>query len=657
METPEVGVKNLGDSSPLMQSKGYQDVKSIGASVDQSIDVAGICNEAATLDQEDMVIDESNSGEPWVQGLMEGKYSDLSVEERLSAVVALIGVANEGNSICIILEECLEAANAIKKQMWAEVQLDKCRMKEESDLLILKTIKQSVEPRNSVCHSATIYANAIMHARTTVDTFLHENLHLEAVNFVRNQLLQHRDVQALGRAALDRRSQDNVSIIIVDLGACGNIVGGTGFTTLGIIRRMDAKNVTILDQSPHQLAKAKQKEALKECKIVEGDAEDLPFGTDYADRYVSAGSIEYWPDPQRGIKEAYRVLKLGGKACLIGPVYPTFSLSRFFADVWMLFPKEEKYIEWFEKAGFKDVQLKSIGPKWYRGVRRHGLIMGCSVTGVESASGDSPLQFLSLCTNKKIVQNVLRARESGKGVLTAPFRLLKSNRLGVILTFAVYKTDLPSNATSSERIQATDGYLGGVFNIESNVEKLLQQLASKQTILVNVYDTTNFSHPISMYGLNVSNDRLQHVSTLNFGDPFRKHEMRCRFKQKPPCPWFAMMISIGILVIALLLGHIINATVNQIAKVEDDYHEMMELKKRAEAADFLATVSHEIRTPMNGVLGMLQMLMDTDLDVTQQDYVRFAQGSGRALVSLINKLLDQAKIESSKLELEIYRDI
>lgn len=58
----------------------------------------------------------------------------------------------------------------------------------------------------------------------------------------------------------------------------------------------------------------------------------------------------------------------------------------------MLFPKEEEYIEWFKNAGFKDVQLKRIGPKWYRGVRRHGLIMGCSVTGVKPASGDSPLQ-------------------------------------------------------------------------------------------------------------------------------------------------------------------------------------------------------------------------------------------------------------------------
>ncbi|GKU85862.1 hypothetical protein SLEP1_g476 [Rubroshorea leprosula] len=73
------------------------------------------------------------------------------------------------------------------------------------------------------------------------------------------------------------------NMTVVDVG------GGTGFTTLGIVKHVDAKNVTILDQSPHQLAKAKQKEPLKECKIIEGDAEDLPFPTDYADRYISAG--------------------------------------------------------------------------------------------------------------------------------------------------------------------------------------------------------------------------------------------------------------------------------------------------------------------------------------------------------------------------------
>ncbi|TKY59907.1 Histidine kinase 3 [Spatholobus suberectus] len=264
---------------------------------------------------------------------------------------------------------------------------------------------------------------------------------------------------------------------------------------------------------------------------------------------------------------------------------------------------------------------------------------------------------VNVLSGKEDRDNVLRARESGKGVLTAPFRLLKTNRLGVILTFAVYKRDLPSNATPNERIQATNGYLGGVFDVESLVEKLLQQLSSKQTVIVNVYDTTNHTHPIAMYGSNESGDVFHHVSTLNFGDPFRKHEMHCRFKQKPTWPWLAITTSIGILVIALLVGHIFHATVNRIAKVEDDYREMMELKKRAEAADiaksqFLATVSHEIRTPMNGVLGMMHMLMDTDLDVTQQEYVRTAQESGKALVLLINEVLDQAKIEFGKLELE-----
>ncbi|KAJ8484020.1 hypothetical protein OPV22_016505 [Ensete ventricosum] len=87
--------------------------------------------EASNLAMEDTEIDESNFGEPWVQGLSEGDYSELSVEERLHALIALVGVAVEGNSIRIVLEERLEAASALKKQMWAEAQLDKRRSKEE----------------------------------------------------------------------------------------------------------------------------------------------------------------------------------------------------------------------------------------------------------------------------------------------------------------------------------------------------------------------------------------------------------------------------------------------------------------------------------------------------------------------------------------------
>lgn len=58
-----------------------------------------------------------------------------------------------------------------------------------------------------------------------------------------------------------------------------------------------------------------------------------------------------------------------------------------------------------------------------------------------------------------------------------------------------------------------------------------------------------------------------------------------RFKQKPPWPWLAIATSVGILVIAFLTGHIFHATMNRIARVEDDCRKMTELKRRAVAAD------------------------------------------------------------------------
>ncbi|KAI9080905.1 hypothetical protein K1719_037066 [Acacia pycnantha] len=269
----------------------------------------------------------------------------------------------------------------------------------------------------------------------------------------------------------------------------------------------------------------------------------------------------------------------------------------------------------------------------------------------------SHIVSIDMMSGKEDRENILRARATGKGVLTSPFKLLKSSHLGVVLTFAVYNANFPPNATPEQRIEATVGYLGASYDVPSLVDKLLHQLASKQTIVVNVYDTTNASAPIKMYGTDFIDTGLLHISNVDFGDPTRKHEMHCRFKHKPPLPWTAINASVGVLVITLLLGHIFYAAISRIAKVEDDYREMRELKVRAEAADvaksqFLATVSHEIRTPMNGVLGMLQMLMDTELDESQMDCAQTAHKSGKDLISVINEVLDQAKIEAGKLELE-----
>nr|ADK92861.1 histidine kinase 1 [Hypericum perforatum] len=269
----------------------------------------------------------------------------------------------------------------------------------------------------------------------------------------------------------------------------------------------------------------------------------------------------------------------------------------------------------------------------------------------------SHIVSIDMMSGKDDRENILRARASGKGVLTSPFKLLKSNHLGVVLTFAVYNTELPLDATPEQKIEACVGYLGASYDVPSLVEKLLQQLASKQTIVVNVYDTTNASNAILMYGSDVIDTDLVHVSNLDFGDPSRRHEMRCWFKQKASLPWTAINASAAVFIITVLVGYIFHAAIKRIVEVEAECHEMLKLTVRAEAADvakskFLATVSHEIRTPMNGVLGMLQMLMDTELDTSQEDYAKTAHASGRELISLIGDVLDQAKIESGRLELE-----
>ncbi|GJP79367.1 hypothetical protein CLOP_g9609 [Closterium sp. NIES-67] len=283
-----------------------------------------------------------------------------------------------------------------------------------------------------------------------------------------------------------------------------------------------------------------------------------------------------------------------------------------------------------------------------------------------------------------VVSPILAASHAPTAAQFSPAAASDAHVFKVLPVFRSARAYLPAAGDTGEEEAGSgamdsgvgEGEVAGFVVAEMDVDGLwhdiIKAASPSADMVLQIVDVTDGSTPhlvldASRQAYSAADQLAQgpfaRVNSIDFGDHMRQYELRCRYENMA-VPVLPVVWMVLVLVVVAGAAYLLCLAQKHLSVARRNLRRMGLLKDRMKRAKvlaemgnrakgtFLATMSHELRTPLNGVIGMMNLLLETPLSATQLDYVDTARTSGRALVDLINDILDLSKIEAKRMVLE-----